>query len=91
LCRLPCERQAGLAWRPKGAPAHLRLDIQREKRSATWGDITLSGLRAQRGSVEGHHFRRVTETANLVSAPRLDAPMLVAYGAKDEIVPKASV
>ena len=25
-----------------------------KKESATWGDITLSGLRAQRGSVEGH-------------------------------------
>src|SRR6266446_7690860 len=29
--------------------------------------------------------------ATLASAPRLDAPMLVAYGAEDEIVPKASV
>jgi acylglycerol lipase len=29
--------------------------------------------------------------AALASAPLLDAPMLVAYGAKDEIVPKASV
>jgi pimeloyl-ACP methyl ester carboxylesterase len=29
--------------------------------------------------------------ATLASAPLLDAPMLVAYGAKDEIVPKASV
>jgi alpha-beta hydrolase superfamily lysophospholipase len=29
--------------------------------------------------------------ATLASAPRLDAPMLVAYGAKDEIVPKAAV
>ena len=29
--------------------------------------------------------------ATLASAPPLDAPMLVAYGAKDEIVPKAAV
>ena len=29
--------------------------------------------------------------ATLASAPLLDAPMLVAYGAKDEIVPKAAV
>jgi pimeloyl-ACP methyl ester carboxylesterase len=29
--------------------------------------------------------------ATLASAPLLDAPMLVMYGAKDEIVPKASV
>ena len=29
--------------------------------------------------------------AALASAPLLDAPMLVTYGAKDEIVPKASV
>src|ERR1700758_1665908 len=28
--------------------------------------------------------------ATLASAPRLDVPMLVAYGAKDEIVPKPS-
>ena len=38
-----------------------------KRESATWGDMALSGLRAQRGAVEGPHFRRgATETALLI-------------------------
>src|ERR1700730_1482971 len=38
-----------------------------KRESATWGDMALSGLRAQRGAVEGPHFRRgARKTALLI-------------------------
>src|SRR5438128_6592321 len=42
----------------QGAPAPFGSTSNGKRESATWGDMALSGLRAQRGAVEGPHFRR---------------------------------